>query len=475
MGVLFLLFSFAVSAQTKSEQIEALLSRYHEYGRFNGSALVVENGQPIYKKGFGMANFEWDIPNAPNTKHRLGSITKQFTAVLILQLVEQGKLQLHEPIATYLPDYPKANASQITTHHLLTHTAGIPNYTSSPKFFREQSRNYYSPVDFVKTFSELPLEFKPGEKFAYSNSGYFVLGYLIETLSGKPYEQFLQEQILTPLDMKDTGFDHSEAIIKRRASGYEKQGDDYYNASYIDMNLPYAAGSMYSTVEDLFVWDQALYTDKVLSAPSRALLFGHHIVDGDRFYGYGWGVFDLGGFKADGKINVTEHGGGINGFSTVISRITTDKHLIVLLNNTGSVGVGNIADQIRNILYGKPFIMPKKSLARALFTTFSKSGIPAGLAQYKELKKSDLYEIREGDVNNAGYELMGLGKVAEAIELFKINVEAFPKSGNVYDSLGEAYLKNGNKELAIVNYKKSVALDPKNEAGKKILAELSKK
>jgi len=476
VGIFFLLASTSDAfSQTKSQQIDQLLKKYAEYGLFNGSALVAENGKPIYRQGFGMANMEWDIPNAPNTKHRLGSITKQFTAALILQLAEQGKLKLDVPITTYLPDYPKANGDQITIHHLLTHTSGVPSYTGFPNFFKETSKKYYNPTDFVKLFSDLPLEFKPGEKWNYSNSGYFLLGYLIEKVTGKTYETCLQENIFTPLHMNDTGFDRFEEILKNRAGAYEKEGEGYVNAPYLDMNLPYAAGSMYSTVEDLYLWDQALYTDKVLSAKSRELMFAHHFPVDKEYYGYGWFVGEFANVKPGAKIDITEHGGGINGFNTIISRITTDKNLVVLLNNTGGAPLGEMNRAIQNILYGKPYEMPKKSLAKTVLATINKQGLSAGMAQFKELKKSDSYKLDESEINGAGYRLLQSGKVAEAIEMFKINVEAFPKSGNAYDSLGEAYLKNGNKELAIVNYKKSVALDPGNTNGKKVLEEISKK
>ncbi len=484
IGILFALASCLAFSQTKSQhpnpqgehaqQIDQLLKRYAEYGQFNGSVLVSEHGKPIYKNGFGLANMEWDMPNAASTKHRLGSITKQFTAMLILQLAEQGKLKLDVPITTYLPDYPKANGQQITVHHLLTHTSGIPNYTGFPNFFKDICRNYYSPADFVKLFWEMPLEFKPGEKFAYSNSGYFLLGYIIEKVSGKTYETCLQENIFTPLQMNDTGFDHSEKITKNRAAAYEKNGSGFSIAPYIDMNLPYAAGSMYSTVDDLYLWDQALYTDRLISAKSRELMFGNHIASRGGYYAYGWSVYDIDNLT-DKKLKITEHGGGINGFNTLISRNTTDKNLVVLLNNTGGGPLNEINRAINNILYGKPYEMPKKSLAHTLLATINEKGLKAGLAQFNELKKSEVYALKEGEINNAGYQLLTAGKVAEAIEMFKINAEAFPKSGNVYDSLGEAYLKNGNKELAIANYKKSIALDPGNEAGKKVLEEITKK
>lgn len=462
-------------AQSKAEQIDKLMSLYSEYDQFTGSLLVAQNGKIIYKKGFGMANKEWDIPNQPNTKHRLGSITKQFTALLILQLVEEGKLKLNIPITSYLPDYPKENGDKITIHHLLTHSSGIPNYTDSPIFMKEKSRDHYEPEAFIKTFSNLPLEFNPGQKFDYSNSGYFVLGYIIEKVTGKTYEQCIDERIFKPLNMINSGFDHSETILKNRATGYEKNGSIYVNSSFIDMSLPYSAGSLYSTVEDLYLWDQALYTDQLLSSKSRELLFFPHISTGASYYGYGWGVFEMPIENATEKLKIVEHTGGINGFRTIISRSLNDKNFIVLLSNAGTSELNPISKAIRSILYNKPYKMPKKSLADVLLATFNEIGIDAGTKKYEELKNSDEYVYEEGDMNAAGYQLLQSGKIKEAIEIFKLNVAKFPESGNVYDSLGESYLALGNKELALLNYKKAVALDPSNENGKKIIEELSKK
>ncbi|MFB3389596.1 serine hydrolase [Flavobacterium sp. LAR06] len=467
------LSTFSVVAQDKAKQIDQLLSKYNEYGQFNGSALVSENGKVIFKKGYGSANMEWNIPNQPDTKFRLGSISKQFTAFLLVKLAEDGKLKLDVPITTYLPDYPKANGDKITIHHLLTHTSGIPNYTSAPNFFKEKSRNPYSPEEFVKTFSSLPLEFTPGEKFNYSNSGYFLLGYIIEKVSGKTYEQYLQKTILTPLKMVNTGYDHSEIILKNRAAGYEKQGKKIVNSAYLDMSLPYAAGSLYSTVEDLYIWDQALYTTKLLSEKSMESLFKPYIKAGGSSYGYGWFLEEApNGDKP--KLKIIEHGGGINGFNTVISRIPADKNLVVLLNNTGGTILDEMNAGIRAILYNQPFDQPKKSLALELLDTYSEKGAAAGTDTYKKLKKDPTFGIKENEINSVGYQLLQNGKKKEAIEVFKINVENFPKSGNVYDSLGEAYLADGDKNLAIANYTKSVELDPQNEAGKKVLAEISK-
>ncbi|MFH6993088.1 serine hydrolase [Flavobacterium sp. FlaQc-48] len=475
LSIIFQLFFLNIAfAQDKAGQIDALLNQYNQYGQFNGSALIAENGKVILKKGFGSANMEWNIPNQPDTKFRLGSISKQFTAFLIVKLAEEGKIKLDVPISTYLPDYPKANGDKITIHQLLTHTSGIPNYTSSPNFFKDKSRNPYTPEEFVKTFSDLPLEFTPGEKFNYSNSGYFLLGYIIEKISGKTYEQYLQETIFTPLKMVNSGYDHSDVILKNRAAGYEKRGKKITNSAYLDMSIPYAAGSLYSTVEDLYLWDQALYTNQLLSSKSMESLFNSYIKTGKASYGYGWFISEADN-GSSGKVKVTEHGGGINGFNTIIYRIPSDKNLIVLLNNTGSTGLNEMSASIRAILYNQPFNAPKKSLAFELLDSFSEQGVANGLKTYNKLKNDPTYVILEGDMNRVGYQLLQTGKTKEAIEVFKINAETYPKSGNVYDSLGEAYLTDGNKELAISNYKKAIELDPKNEDGKKALEELLKK
>jgi CubicO group peptidase (beta-lactamase class C family) len=475
-GLLIQIFTIQINyAQNKAAEIDKLMSLYSEYDQFIGTVLVAEHGKIIYKKGFGMANKEWDILNQPNTKLRLGSITKQFTAMLILQLVEEGKLKLEVPITTYLPDYPKVNGNKITIHNLLTHSSGIPNYTDSPDFMKDKSRDHFEPEAFIKTFADLPLEFNPGQKFDYSNSGYFVLGYIIEKVTGKSYEKCLEERIFKPLNMLNSGFDHADTILKNRATGYEKNGSTYVNSNFIDMSLPYSAGSLYSTVEDLYLWDQALYTEKLLSSKSRELLFFPHITTGASNYGYGWGVFELPLENSTEKLKIVEHTGGINGFRTIISRALNDKNLIVLLSNSGTSELNPISKAIRAILYNKPYKMPKKSLADALLATYNDKGIDAGAKMYEELKDSNDYVYEEDDMNATGYQLLQSGKVKEAIAIFKLNITKFPESGNVYDSLGEAYLANGDKELALVNYKKSVALDPANENGKKIIEELQKK
>jgi CubicO group peptidase (beta-lactamase class C family) len=454
--------------QAKADKLDKLIGAYADYGKFNGSVLVAEKGDVIYKKGFGLADMEWNIPNQPDTKHRLGSITKQFTAMLIMQLVEQGKLKLDVPISTYLPDYPRKNGDVITIHHLLTHSSGTPNMTSFPGFQKDISRNAYSPAQLVNLFADSTLEFKPGERFAYSNSGYILLGYIIEKVTGKKYEQVLQENIFTPLRMSNTGYDHHETLLKNRANGYEKNGRHYVNADFIDMSVPYSAGSMYSTVEDLFLWDQALYTSQLLRKENMDRLFINHMSSAG--YGYGWGIGEARLGNTAERIATVGHGGGINGFNTQITRIPSDRSFIVLLDNTGGAPLNEMTNAIAAILYDKSYDFPKRSIAYSVADRMEKAGITAALDYYNSIKDStNRYYLNENEMNLSGYQFLQAGKVKEAVAIFKFNTQAFPRSWNVYDSYGEALMAQGNKAEALENYKRSVKLNSGNEAGIKIL------
>jgi len=479
LGALFIVALIAatnVLGQQNVEKIDGLLKQYHDYGQFNGSVLVAEKGKVIYKNSFGMANMEWAIPNQPDTKFRIGSvsITKQFTAALILQLVDEGKIKLDGKLSDYLPDYRKDTGGKITIHQLLNHTSGIPSYTSRPDFSAEVSRDPYSVVDFVKKFASGDLEFEPGSKYSYNNSGYFLLGAIIEKVTGKSYETVLKERILAPLGMTNTGYDHHAPILQKRASGYQKTPAGYVNAAYLDMSLPYSAGSIYSTVEDLYKWEQSLYEDKIVSAESKRLMF----TPGLSNYGYGVVIADRPIGKTDQKTKTIMHGGGINGFNSLLTRLVDKQQTIILLDNVGLGRYhGQITNSIVSILNGQPIEPPKKSIAEQLYKIAMEKNAASVVAEYRKLKaeNSPTFDFSEPELNTLGYQLLGMKRTKDAIEIFKLNVEMFPKAANPYDSLGEAYLADEQKDLALANYKKAAELDPTNANAALIVSRLEGK
>ncbi len=459
-----LIFTFALNAQDKSETLDKLISSYTELGQFNGSVLVADKGKVIFEKGYGYADMEWQVPNTVDTKFELGSVTKQFTAALILQLNEEGKLKLDDKVSDILSWYPAENGSRITIHQLLTHTSGIPNYTSFPDFVNKRAFETMTPRELISTFSDKPLDFNPGTKFSYSNSGYIVLGAIIEKVTGKSYEEVLKEKILKPIGMENSGYINLQKITPKRAHGYSNRFNDYSNAAYLDMSLPFAAGALYSTVEDLFKWDQALYGEKILSAENKEKMFTGYVDDSRGDYGYGWEIAkETVDDKGDSTLSIS-HGGSIFGFSSLIVRLPENKQLVVLLNNTDSAPLNKIYTGIKNILYDQPFEQPEKSLINEVVDRIDQKGIDAGISFYKEKEKADpANKIAEAPLNALGYYFMRSGRLDDAVKIFKLNMEEYPESFNVYDSYAEALMNKGDNEGAIVNYKKSIALDSHNK------------
>ena len=458
-------------AATHAEKIDALLAAYKKQRYFNGSALVAENGKVILRKGYGLANMEWQIPNAPDTKFRIGSITKQFTSMVIMQLVGEGKIKLDDKITAYLPDYRKDTGDKVTVRHLLTHTSGIPSYTSMPGFFQNVSRNPFAVTDFVKQYTSGDLEFEPGTKWVYDNSGYFLLGAIIEKVTGKSYEQNVKERIFAPLGMNDSGYDHFNTIIPKRATGYALTPGGYENAAYLDMSIPYAAGSLYSTVDDLYKWDRALYTDKLLSADLKKTMFTPVLQN----YAFGWAVRPMKLDDDKTEVATIAHNGGINGFNTVEIRMPDTQDLVVLFDNTSRGDkLDAAAKGVIDVLHNIDAPAPKASLVDELMKTLAAGSARDAIARYRELKAKSpqAFDYSEQEVNRLGYTLLQRNRVADAIDVFLLNVEEHPMSWNVYDSLAEAYAAHGDRDLAIANYKKSLELNPKNTNGADALKRL---
>ncbi|MCS6816502.1 MAG: serine hydrolase [Blastocatellia bacterium] len=343
-------------AQDIVSKIEAYMNAHVRANRFSGAILVAREGKVIVSKGYGWANLEHEVPNTPQTKFRLGSITKQFTAMAILMLEERGRLSVHDPVCRYVPNCPEA-WREITIHHLLTHTSGIPNFTNFPEYVKTQCLGEPAPpASTLDRFRDKPLDFRPGERASYSNSGYIVLGYIIEKVAGEPYEAFLRKNIFEPLGMVNTGVDSNSRIMRHRAAGYTWQDDALANAPYIDMTIPHAAGGLYSTVEDLYLWDQALHTERLVSKASLEKMFTPF----KNNYAYGWVVTTHLNRKMIG------HGGRINGFSTFIARYPDERVVVVVLSNLESAPSGRIARDLAAIVFGEPYELPRERVAIAL-------------------------------------------------------------------------------------------------------------
>jgi CubicO group peptidase (beta-lactamase class C family) len=337
----------AQNAASTATKLDQYLSALTSAQRFSGAVLVARDGQIVLSRGYGMANYEWDVPNTPSTKFRLGSITKQFTSMAIMQLGEKGLLSVDDSITRHLADYPKTG-DRITIHHLLTHSSGIPSYTGVPEY-QKNMRVAFSPAQMIDGFKDKPLEFAPGEKFKYDNSGYFLLGAIIEKVSGQPYDQYLQTHIFDPLGMKDSGYDRPQTLLKQRAAGYEWSASGLRNTEYLDMGQPFAAGSLYSTVEDLYSWDQALYTEKLVKRATLDQIFTPRIESAPGVqYAYGWSVSTVHERKMIG------HGGGINGFSTFIARFPDERAVVIVLRNVLRPGGPAVQNDLAAILFGEP-------------------------------------------------------------------------------------------------------------------------
>jgi CubicO group peptidase (beta-lactamase class C family) len=327
-------------AQDNSARMEQVVQSYVANKQFMGSVLVAQDGKVVFSKGYGFANLEWDVPNSPTAKFRLGSVTKQFTAACILLLEERGKLKIDDPVKKYMPDAPAA-WDKVTIFSLLTHTSGIPSFTGFPDYASTEAIAT-TPEKLVARFRDKPLEFQPGEKWNYSNSGYVLLGYLIEKISGQSYSQFVQDNIFTPLRMKDSGYDSNSAIIAHRAAGYAPSDKGLINAGYIDMSIPLSAGALYSTTEDLLRWEQGLFGGKLLSVASLQKMTTPFKND----YAFALAVRDANGHK------LIEHGGGIEGFNTQLSYYPDDKLTIVVLANQNTGATGDIASKLAALVHG---------------------------------------------------------------------------------------------------------------------------
>ncbi|HKO96525.1 MAG TPA: serine hydrolase domain-containing protein [Pyrinomonadaceae bacterium] len=337
------LLSLAHVADGQTQDKADRLTRYFETtavkGNFSGAILVAEHGKPLISKAYGLANAEHKVPNTTKTKFGIGSVTKQFTASAIMMLQDRGKLSVSDPIDKYLDDIPD-QWKGITIHQLLSHTSGLMHSWALPEF-EKTIRIPATPEQTLAKFKGQPLVFKPGEGFRYSGLGYFILARVIEKVSGSTYDAFLKENIFVPLGMSDTGSDHPAPVIANRASGYVFSKGHLENAPTMYMPIFSGGGNLYSTVEDLFRWDQALYSTKVVSKKSFATM----TTPVRNHYGYGWEMSEGLGHR------VMAHGGSLPGFTSFIARYVDDQVTIIVLSNVTNIPASQVSEDLAAVVF----------------------------------------------------------------------------------------------------------------------------
>lgn len=333
----------AQEIQSKTDEyMKALVSQH----KFNGTVFIAKDNQVLFQKGYGFRDVDKKISHDVNSIFQIGSVTKQFTSAIILQLQQEKKLSVQDKISKYFPGFPRGN--EITVHHLLSHTSGIYNYTTNSDFMMNKVAIPHTEEQMIALFKDKPLNFEPGTKYDYSNSGYMLLGYIIEKVTKKPYEQVVRERILTPLQMNNSGFDFTNLDNEFKTTGYYNIKDTVVKSAIVDSSVSYAAGALYSTAGDLFKWEQSLYGNQVMNDESKKLAY----TPVHNKYGYGWVIDTLYGTQT------IAHGGGIHGFSSFLLRFPSEKLVVILMDNSGGAKLGDIGRDLGGIALGKSIAKP---------------------------------------------------------------------------------------------------------------------
>ena len=363
------------------KQMDEYMEKYLSLYPFSGSVAAIYKGEIVFNKAYGLASIELDVPNTPQTKHKIWSVTKQFTAAAILILEERGLLKVEDSLKRYFPDCVTLD-ERITIHHLLTHTSGLFDMSEI------QHNSFHvlpqKTADLLNRFSEAPLDFEPGTKYNYSNTGYWFLGQLIERISGMSYAGFMQDHIFVPLGMHNTGVDMVLPIVKGLATGYYVSHNDFIRCNYVNMDLVSPAGGMYSTAEDLLKWHTALMGDKLLSRESIDKMNTNHMNN----YGYGVEVSEVAGKR------IVDHGGGYEGFMAGFVRRLDDDFASAVINNYGCGDADyHLNNAIKDITLGNPYEMPVKPPVYEIDTYL----LDEYIGKYKDDEYPDEYELKRVD------------------------------------------------------------------------------
>lgn len=393
---ILILFPSIVFSQNYTQQIDSII-----YSKFNNgpavSALITQNSEAVYSKIKGYSDIENTVLATDSSKFRIGSVTKQFTAISILMLQEEGKLSTKDPIQNYLPSFP-VKSKPILIEHLLTHTSGLKEVTETEVFFEQLMKNGCKPDTLVNFFKDYPLEFNPGTEFKYCNSGYHLLGMIIEKVSKMSYGDFIQKNIFSPAKMVNSQIDDNSTLISNRVSGYESKHNEIQNATYIDMSIPYSAGNIISTTADLNKWYENLFEYKFVSKITLEKAHSKYQLTDSTYinYGYGWFIDTLQGEK------VISHEGGINGFLSSVWYVPSHKTLSVLLSNCMCNPTTQTTKTILAYAIGKPIEKRKPiNVPATILNKYIGTYLMGGEKWSILIKDNELYCLYEGGNGHA--------------------------------------------------------------------------
>jgi CubicO group peptidase (beta-lactamase class C family) len=455
------------TADAVTESIAQLCEATSKTGVFSGAVLVAKEGSVLFKQGFGPANREWNTANTPDTKFRLASVSKPFCSILVLQLVQEGKLNLDDKISDWLPNYRKDTGQKITIHHLLSHQGGIQDFTASFNYRGSISRLPFSKDEFIEKHCSNDLAHEPGTIYSYCNAGYIILGRIVEKVTRRSFEQNLRERILDRLDMADSGYDRNRYILPKRANGYTLTSFGYENAQYLDMDSsPGPAGSLYSTVEDLFRFSRGLRTDQLLEEKYRKLMFtpNQNVPEvkaaGGRpksTYGYGWNIFQRTHPISKHRVQIISHGGAINGFRAMMSYLPEDDIFVVILCNqadpNGSATIWNSIQRFNreliNIATRQPYRLPAPAPVpqeKRMYNLIKTQGLEAALKWYEQSGKQAAWG---GTHHAVAQRLLSEGMSTEGLALLEADLLETPNKVWLIRKAAQANLDHGFAEKAM--------------------------
>jgi CubicO group peptidase (beta-lactamase class C family) len=338
----------ATPQPTQQQKMEEFIQAHLATGNFMGAVLVARGDEVLFQGGYGKADLELDVPNTIESVFRLASLTKQFTAAAILQLQDQGRLNVNDTLNQYLPDVP--HADEVTLAQLLSHSSGIPDSLASPSL---ELRQAHTADELISWAAGQPLEFTPGSQYKYCNICYVMLGRIVEKISGQSYAEYLAEHIFQPAGMTATGIDEAGPVVPHRVAGYTWDGRTYRNAEFIDMSNVGGAGILISTVGDMYKWDRALYSDTLLSAAAREAFFTPRVSMGEGLsYAFGWRIMDT------PEHTLAVHLGQSNGFISSVIHDPATQLYVVVLSNVENTAAEDVAQSLAAIAYGEPYDIP---------------------------------------------------------------------------------------------------------------------